>query len=300
MNSKDKLKKWIRHTVDTELYGNTTRADVAKLVSSVYATILKELNKSTFVYSKAQYKRLIEAIQEVLKEYKIDYTNVLERQIGKISEYESNWVKDFMAELGKDIIIPATIISSIKFSPIALQSNYKELVSSSADRIFRDIDSSLRTSYITKTPVSTIVESIPNLTEKTLRTVDADVETFNTTSFSLTDYLVFKHNKEQVYWSSILDSKTCNECAYRHGQLYSLKEIEPPPLHHHCRCDLVPQSLGPLEYNTYSEWFEDLEEQEKKDVLGPGRYQLYKSGLGIDRFINDGTFISIKSLKDLL
>lgn len=300
MTSKERIRKWIKHSVDAEIYGNTTRADVKKLVSSVYETIKKELNKTRFIYTKTQYQKLLKLIEEVLSEYRIDYTNILERQIGEISEYESNWVKDFMAELGKDIIVPATIISSIKFSPIAIQSNYKDLVNSSVNKIRSEFDTSLKTAYITKTPVSNIVDRIPRKLDITLQNVDKDVEAFNSTAFSLTDYLMFKHNGEDIIWCSILDSRTCNECAYKHGQTYKLSEIEPPPLHYKCRCDLIPKSAGKLEYANYSEWFEELDNSEKKEVLGPGRYQLYEQGLGIDKFLNDGNFISIKSLKELL
>lgn len=300
---KEQVKEWIKHTVDTELYGNTTREDVKKLLKIAYADILKKIEKTSYLYTKSQYKKLLSAIYEILKQYKTDYTDILENQIRDISKTESSWVKDFMGKVGKSIVIPTSIISSINFSPVASRTNYKELVGSSVTRIQNAIDSSLRTSYIIKNPLENTIASLEKKFDIELKNVDTDVEAFNTTAFSLTDYLIMRTNKEDVCWSCILDSNTCNECADRHGKHFKISEIDVPPLHNHCRCDLIPVSVigeEGLQYNSYSDWFNDLDNSEKKEVLGPGRYNLYQKGLPIDKFINNGQFISIKNLSSLL
>lgn len=303
MTSKELVKSWIMHSVNTELYGNATREDVKKLLKVAYADILKKLQKTSFVYTKNQYKKLLSAISEILDEYKLNYTNILENQISEIGTFESNWIKDFMAEAGKAFVIPATIISSINFSPIASSTNYKELVGTSVKRIQDSFDSALRTSYIMKTPLSNLEDKLSSKLDVELRNVDLDVETFNTTAFSVTDYLMMKANKEDVYWSCILDSRTCEECADRHGKCFKISEIDCPPLHHRCRCDLISASIvgeDGLEFNSYSDWFNELNDEEKRTTLGPGRYNLYQQGLPIESFINNGQFISIKDLTKLL
>ncbi len=42
-------------------------------------------------------------------------------------------------------------------------------------------------------------------------------------------------------WRAIIEAKTCSDCREKHGKIYEIKEkvIPPPPLHPHCRCEIV-------------------------------------------------------------
>ena len=44
------------------------------------------------------------------------------------------------------------------------------------------------------------------------------------------------------HWKAILDPKLCPNCLALHGKIYALGEIPDiePPLHDHCRCDILP------------------------------------------------------------
>ena len=41
-------------------------------------------------------------------------------------------------------------------------------------------------------------------------------------------------------WVTQKDEKVCAECAPKDGQVYSLKELPPLPLHYNCRCFIIP------------------------------------------------------------
>ena len=43
---------------------------------------------------------------------------------------------------------------------------------------------------------------------------------------------------KKVQWWSSIDNRSCAECVSRHGNVYTISEIEPPPLHAMCRCCL--------------------------------------------------------------
>lgn len=76
-------------------------------------------------------------------------------------------------------------------------------------------------------------------------------------------------------WRARLDSKTCGMCWAMHGRWFPLET--PFYSHPRCRCLAIPameQSLidtGPI-------WFADLSDEEQLEILGRGRYDLYKSG----------------------
>jgi hypothetical protein len=54
----------------------------------------------------------------------------------------------------------------------------------------------------------------------------------------------------------------------------------------------VPQST------TYADWFDKAGADVQKDVLGPSRYEMYKSGdMKVTQFMKDGSWLSLEQLK---
>lgn len=96
-------------------------------------------------------------------------------------------------------------------------------------------------------------------------------------------------------WQSVLDSKTTEGCAIRHGLLYTLDyqpiehgvEIErPPPRHYNCRSMLVPENRpadavpedGETAAAEFDRWLDSLSESEVAETFGVGRLALYREG----------------------
>jgi SPP1 gp7 family putative phage head morphogenesis protein len=94
-------------------------------------------------------------------------------------------------------------------------------------------------------------------------------------------------------WQSVLDNRTTEGCALRHGLLYSLDyepighsvDIErPPPRHYNCRSILVPENRaeppqqGDTAANEFRRWLEDQTPAELADTFGQGRAELFLSG----------------------
>jgi hypothetical protein len=49
---------------------------------------------------------------------------------------------------------------------------------------------------------------------------------------------------------------------------------------------------------SYQNWFETLEEEQKSDILGPGRYKLYQQGMKITSFATDKRILTLKELAE--
>ena len=111
---KSSLSKWIEHLIKRELYGNGTKEQVVELLNEVYEKILKEMRKSPYISTKTEYQKILKHIEEILAEYSTVYKSILITQIADISNVESEWLQGFMKELGKDFVIPATLISTFK------------------------------------------------------------------------------------------------------------------------------------------------------------------------------------------
>lgn len=78
------------------------------------------------------------------------------------------------------------------------------------------------------------------------------------------------------WWRSRQDRTTCGVCWARHGTVYPLDA--PLVSHRHCRCVPVPLKRGDPRPGTGAALFARLSEEDRRNVLGPGKAALYESG----------------------
>lgn len=88
-------------------------------------------------------------------------------------------------------------------------------------------------------------------------------------------------------WMATLDARTCGACLSMHGQRFP-KEQFGPEGHHQCRCTRVDvtKSWAELGFknipdttinlqNQRDAWWDNLTEDTKRRILGPGKYELF-------------------------
>jgi hypothetical protein len=102
---------------------------------------------------------------------------------------------------------------------------------------------------------------------------------------------------------AVLDARTCPICWSLHGRIFaSDKKVFSHP---NCRCTLIPVIKGMKPVETGAEKFAKLQPGFQKQILGPARYELYKSGTELNSFIGSaadkefGEKHFIKPLSDL-
>ena len=145
---------------------------------------------------------------------------------------------------------------------------------------------------------------------------------------------IYRRNRdvlEGVQFSAALDRRTCLECASLDGTTYNYTEggedhTGPAlPLHVHCRCVYFPITLSWKELEkqagvkqdvslktkgafinttanimTYNDWLKTLSADEVKDILGPSRYKLWKSGeIKLSQMATSNKILTIDELNDL-
>jgi SPP1 gp7 family putative phage head morphogenesis protein len=78
-------------------------------------------------------------------------------------------------------------------------------------------------------------------------------------------------------WSSSRDSRTCYLCLAKDGTI--IEHGQDFPAHPGCRCAIVPVvKFLDVDRGTGEEWLTQQPEEVQKKKLGPGRYNLWKSG----------------------
>lgn len=134
-----------------------------------------------------------------------------------------------------------------------------------------------------------------------------------------------------VTWMATLDARSCPRCGALDGQEWTLDEAHPvPALHWNCRCFLAPRTKsweqlakdaggdtkiarlldempagtrasmgGQVDSMTYEEWFAGLNATRQEEILGPGKYALWKKGgLGFSDMISQtGNTLTLDQLR---
>ncbi len=80
-----------------------------------------------------------------------------------------------------------------------------------------------------------------------------------------------------VWWADL--SGACSACIAMHGTKHTLDETLDG--HHGCRCTPVPIVLGSNWQNNVTsgpDWFDEQSAAKQRDVLGPGKFDLYQEG----------------------
>ena len=104
-------------------------------------------------------------------------------------------------------------------------------------------------------------------------------------------------------WIAALDSDTCLACAALDNKIVDKIEDFPdePPLHHNCRCIIVPVLEGMKDDPSqtalnYKDWFDEQSNEIQLDILGPARYKEYLNGMSVTGFVKDGRIMTLDEL----
>ena len=155
------------------------------------------------------------------------------------------------------------------------------------------------------------------------RAVESLVRTsLNHTTTTARESLYSKNSDLVKGWVQIvstLDSRTTLICMNQDGKFYRIGEGPRPPFHFGCRTTTAPvlRSWRELGINraeippgtrdsmdgqipetmTYAKWLKAQPAEFQREVLGTARYEMYKAGTPIDRFVRDNRVLTLKELE---
>ena len=107
---------------------------------------------------------------------------------------------------------------------------------------------------------------------------------------------------EEYQWLSTLDSRTSEQCRSLDGRVFKIGEGPRPPIHPNCRSTTIAvlkgklkvlsqgrtraSADGPVDASlTYYEWLQQQSAEFQKDVLGPGKFAIFKQdGMTAEKF----------------
>lgn len=96
---------------------------------------------------------------------------------------------------------------------------------------------------------------------------------------SVRELLMQSTGTKKVMWSAMLESKTCPRCGALDGRVFEINKGPRPPLHHSCRCIMMPfDDRKEIVGTTFFDWLKGQNEANVIASLGQTKARLFLRG----------------------
>jgi SPP1 gp7 family putative phage head morphogenesis protein len=263
--------------------------------------------------------KLLRRIKVHIKQGYEPVIETLDAEIRDLSAHETRWQKkiidglvpvelDWEAPSGEQIYAAA---KARPFEGLFLQDWYNGL----SDGHFRRVKQAVMQGYVEGQTTDEIVQQMQQFTQgRSRRAAETAARTALTHTSNVARNESYRRNRRvirAVEWVATLDGRTTAVCRARDGKTWPVDEGPRPPAHPACRSTTIPvvKSLRELgikadtkdikttrasmngqvssELN-YDRWLRKQPKAFQEDVLGREKAKLFRAGLKMDRFVDEG------------
>lgn len=151
----------------------------------------------------------------------------------------------------------------------------------------------LRRAVLNEQPMATLTAEVAAIEQTAQRSVNTLLQTTLATVAQAALLAVAEANSDglrALTWLTTLDTRACPICIALSGQSWTVEEKRPlgtsgpwpgsPPVHPRCRCSLSVAPVGEAlpRDQAFEPWLRTRAVAEQRAILGPGRYDLWRSG----------------------
>lgn len=299
----DYIQAVIEHAIQNVEYSNYFLSKIKTFAEKAEEECNKILLDSKRSVTKKQKNETEADIAEVLADFKIKVDDYVSAEMKKIAEREEVFLNEVVADaLGVSFVVPATALSILAMVPIVSMGNAADFGQSVSDRMGKMYNSMMNQSYTFGEDYEDVLPEYENQFNTFRRGLNTEAETLGYSLSEEFDRIVFTKTKEpdlKYMWSAILDTTTCLVCGTLDHTIYEkISDVPMYPAHFACRCTLIPgndEIFGQFP-KSYEEWFEGQSDKTKLNILKETRYNLYKNGMRIRQFVNNGRMVPLKDL----
>lgn len=282
--------------------------------------------------------RKLKEISSRLKEQvgnNIDVDGVIDYELKKQEKLLNSLKKDIIKLKGGKVnfLYPTKeqIRTAALFKPATEGLTFESYLNGIEAGLFNTWDSAVRTGYLTGQTTRQIVKNVmggvsqidklkhAGQIQPLRNSVYANTRTLLQSFANETRNRVYEKNEEyfgeggyKYEYLATLDARTCIVCGNYDGKLFkSLKDAPELPLHRNCRCILLPyfniegdtraSKDGQIDSKiTFDKWLEEQDSKTQVEVLGKTRYKLFKDGVSINQFVDNGRVLTLEELYETL
>lgn len=303
----DLLKSGDKKTINLirNFFDDASEKDIAALLKS---------NKNN-----SAVREFINSLTDITKSQKLAVSEFAQLEMLELAESEVNYTYKALGSTAVARPAASTILSSPILGSSDISENWNVLINNSAIKTFHSVKNAAQDNL-------DAVQIIKGTKEQNYKDGVLTVRNNGISSLANTQAVGVSGNArsesykrfqfKQVVFNATLDFRTTSQCRSLDGKVFEKGEEPHTPLHYRCRTVLLPwigeyserpyvessKSIGKMTKkeraelesgittDTYQQFFERQTEAHKREILGSGRYDLYKeNNLDMDDFYNDKT-----------
>lgn len=300
----DYFDELLLHQIKSIFYSNYEAEIAISDLEELIIEIEERLKSIKSIHSVRNANEYLAELEELIADYIDEYETHMKMVATSISEKESNWYAALILGVyALNVVIPEKLDKNISLIPYSTTNTIKSFASSMKQKLNNTVKNSLNTGVFWGYGGDQLVENIEKPLDSIKRSISTETQEMVQSFVKVTQRQIQKENKKiftGYKWCSILNSRTCELCAELNGTVYKdISTVPFIPVHYKCRCSTISfiQEEAEPDWDSFSSWVENLDEEDQLDVLGRKRFDLWKSGeLEITDFVNDGRKIKLKDL----
>lgn len=300
----DYFDELLLHQIKSIFYSNYESEIAISDLEELIIEIEERLKSIKSIHSVRNANEYLAELEELIADYIDEYETHMKMVATSISEKESNWYAALILGVyALNVVIPEKLDKNISLIPYSTTNTIKSFASSMKQKLNNTVKNSLNTGVFWGYGGDQLVENIEKPLDSIKRSISTETQEMVQSFVKVAQRQIQKENKKiftGYKWCSILDSRTCELCAELNGTVYKdISTVPFIPVHYKCRCSTISfiQEEAEPDWDSFSSWVENLDEEDQLDVLGRKRFDLWKSGeLEITDFVNDGRKIKLKDL----
>lgn len=300
----DYFDELLYHEVMTIFYGNEFSSEQTEEFEVIKNQIKELLSQEQSITTKRQARELLLHIKDILEYYEDDLEKGIKSMEEVLVQNESEWFTSLLfITAGIQTVIPDNIKASVYLMPFTLNESAKTFVKKFVTGVKNACSNVINAGLFMSLSIEQILENFDKVLSSWQKNLVTETQTMVKSFVDNTQNQIKRANSKiftGYKWCSILDSKTCDDCADLDGSVYNTISDAPySPIHYRCRCQTIGflQEEAEPNWTSFGDWVEQLPEDKQIDILGKKRFELWKNGdLEIKDFVNDGHKIKLKDL----
>lgn len=292
------LDEYILHLVELAMYSNLLSDEVVDMAYTRMDELADIISNSGNIRTKKRYKELLTQIQEGEEGLKTNVSDKISSVLDQLTTLSLPWIKDLVKPVYKGGIKPPSALKDkLLLSTYDGKTSIGDYPSVLSNRIQSIATGAAKSQFVFSTPSDIASSYVRENEEVIARGIKSDIPTIVDSSVRSTERMIYDNidSIKSLIWVATLDGSTCLVCGTRHGKEYEKGKEPMCPAHHRCRCFLAPSKNAP-KLPSYSEWLSRQTEENQRKILGKSRYELFKGGIKLDRFVSDGRKLRLEEL----
>lgn len=294
------IDEYILHLVELAMYSNLLADEVVDMASGRIDELADIITQSGNIRTKRRYKELLSAIDDGQESTRDMVSEKLSSILDNILALALPWVGSLVKPIYKGKVkSPSGMKDKILLATYDSKNSIGDYPSLLSNRIQSLAYGAAKSQYLFSTHSDIASGYVREGFEPLVSGIRTDIPTILDSSVRATERLVYDSidSVKSLMWVATLDGSTCLVCGNRHGKVFDKGKEPMCPAHHRCRCFLIP-SKEATNLVTYQQWISNQSDDTQKKILGKTRYELYKNGMKLDRFVSDGRKLRLDELEN--